>query len=383
MTRTLSTLVLQAFVVVIRPLAFVWSVTVLAALPWSGDYLFILGILPAFAVLDMLFQSIARHQHLVGASPSAEPIVGALPAAALLVAFIAFLLYATNAQRPWMLASSLLLVFGLAALANLFEARFSSPEGVLGQAVRELIGYAGCLALALGGQTVLAAVAVNLVFPVARIVTAFKHRSVRVCQPTAEPSLAGARTVFVGGSLAAQILASASAMAPALLVAVAMADRAKLADSLISFKLLFAAASLLSVFVNLFSSRIFYGFITLDMRRHQLMLERCEGALLFIMAASGGVVLWWIAVGRATGLLLAVMLCIPFSYLNLISSLALARGRPRVAAATQAIIFTGSMAFALFLAGYSFVALAIFCLFSVAFLIFQGRERLVPILVPR
>jgi hypothetical protein len=179
--------------------------------------------------------------------------------------------------------------------------------------------------------------------------------------------------------MAAQFLASLAASSPAVMVSLSVMDEAKLAVALIYFKILFAVSSLFSVVVNLFGSRIFYGHIQLDLSSRGRTLQIAEHAFLLLLSVLGLVSIVMFSLGNDAlrDATVAAVLCLMFAYLNTMSSLALARGRPAVSAATQAIVLVGSVAFALMLGGTRLASAAMLCGLACMFAILLTRERVV------
>jgi hypothetical protein len=137
------------------------------------------------------------------------------------------------------------------------------------------------------------------------------------------------------------------------MVSLGMMDVARLAVALIYFKVLFAVSSLVSVVVNLFGSRIFYGHIQLDLSSRAGMLRTAERAFLVLLGVMGLLAIGVLSFGgdSSRSAAVAAVLCVMFAYLNTMGSLALARGRPVVSAAAQSVVLLGSVASALMLGG--------------------------------
>ncbi len=373
-----KTLFAQLLVVALRPAAFIWSVSVLSAAGWAGGYLVALGLIPIFATLDMLFQSVARHRHIRGFAAFEVLWWGrgwVLASALVLIIAVGF---GVTVRSSEILSAVLVCIFVVAACFNLFEARISSQVAVFDQAAFELVGFGVCALIAFAGHQLLAAALVNMVFPIARLLTVCRHRRTA---PNArnDGANAGRGSVYVGSAMAAQFLASLAASSPAVMVSLSMMDEAKLAVALIYFKILFAVSSLFSVVVNLFGSRIFYGHIQLDLSSRGRTLRIAEHAFLILLSVLGLVSIVMFSLGNdalreAT---VAAVLCLMFAYLNTMSSLALARGRPAISAATQAIVLVGSAAFALMLGGARAVSAAMLCGLACLFAILLTRERVV------
>lgn len=375
-----QTLVLQAVTLVLRPLCFIWCVATLRDVPWATGFLLTLGFLPLFSVLDIVCQSVSRHRHLVGAGVHPLARIWPWSAAVMLLLSSFLLLSGVDSANAMVLSAALIAACALASTAFFFEPTFSSPAGVWDLGAVELVGYLLCIALALLGQEVLAAVAMNAVFPMTRILVAIKHRAENA-RSRGGVREAGGQAKYVGSSVAAQLLASAAGTAPACLVAFSLADEAALAEALIYFKVLFVGASVFSVVVNLFSSRLFYGFLTLDLSSSADHIKRAESLFLtalsiFCLIASVCIAREFFSEFAAGGALL-----LAFAYLNIISSLALARGRPSISAASQVVVLLGSFGFALLLSGSVKAALGLLAASAAAFWVFQRRHRLIGLVV--
>lgn len=373
-----KTLFAQLLVVALRPAVFIWSVSVLSAAGWTGGYLVALGLIPIFATLDMLFQSVARHRHIRGFAVFEVLWWGrgwVLASALVLIIAVGFGVTVRSAE---ILSAVLVCIFVVAACFNLFEARISSQDAVFDQAVFELVGFGACAILALAGHQLFAAVLVNTVFPIARLSTVCRHRRTapNVRNDGADT---GRGSVYVGSAMAAQFLASVAASSPAVMVSLAMMDEARLAVALIYFKVLFAVSSLFSVVVNLFGSRIFYGHIHLDMSSRAGMLRVAERVFLVLLGVMGllsfGVLTFGGDALRSAAV--AATLCVMFAYLNTMSSLALARGRPVVSAAAQSVVLVGAVAFALMLGGSRFASAAILVGLVCSFTLLLTQARVV------
>lgn len=72
---------------------------------------------------------------------------------------------------------------------------------------------------------------------------------------------------------------------------------------------------------------------------------------------------------------IAAVLCVMFAYLNTMSSLALARGRPIVTAVAQSVVLVGSVAFALMLGGSRLASTAMLVGLACSFALLVARER--------
>ena len=371
-----KTLLTQLLVVALRPAAFIWSVSVLSAEGWVAGYLIALGLIPIFATLDMLFQSVARYRHIRGIAALEVLWWGrgwVLASALVLVVAVGF---GVTVRSSEILSAALVCIFAVAACFNLFEARISSQEAVFDQAAFELVGFAACAILALAGHQLFAAVLVNTVFPITRLLTVCRHRR---SAPNArhDGTDAGPGSVYVGSAMAAQLLASVAASSPAVMVSLAMMDEARLAAALIYFKVLFAVSSLFSVAVNLFGSRIFYGHIHLDLSSRAGMLRTAERAFLVLLGVMGLLAIGALSFGGDSlrSAAVAAVLCVMFAYLNTMSSLALARGRPVVSAAAQSVVLLGSVAFALMLGGSRLASAAMLVGLVCSFALLLARER--------
>jgi hypothetical protein len=372
-----GTLAAQLLVVAMRPAVFVWGVSVLSSVDWTGGYLIVLGFIPVFAILDILFQSIARHRHIHAADAlDVSWLRGGLVLASASV-FVIAVGYGLIQRSSGVLAAVLAAMFLVGALFNLFEARISSKEAILFQSVAELAGFVACAGIAVAGYPLLAAVLVSTVFPISRLLTVFKHRRT-VPNPKVVGMEAGRRSVYVGSALVAQILASVAASSPAILVSIALMEQSELAAALIYFKIVFAVASLCSVVVNLFGSRIFYGHIRLDLGNRGRFLHGVETAFvvgLGAVSAIAFVLLMKVDPARRE-VATASLLCVLFAYLNAMSSLAFARGRPAVTAAAQGVVLIGSLAFALMLGGWLFASVVMFGALAIGLWMLVRKERL-------
>jgi hypothetical protein len=333
--------------------------------------------MPIFAILDILFQSVARHRHLHGAVALDASWLGAGVVLATASVFVTAVGYGVSHGSSGVLATVLTAALLVGAFLNLFEARVSSKEAILFQSVTELAGFVACAAVAVAGQPLLAAVLVSLVFPVSRLLMVFHHRRT-VPNPKVSGMEAGRRSMYVGSALVAQILASVAASSPAILVSFALMDQSDLAAALIYFKIVFAVASLFSVVVNLFGSRIFYGHVRLDLGGRGPLFHSLETAFLVGLGTASAVtfVLLTQVDPARREVATAALLCVLFAYLNAMSSLAFARGRPTATAAAQGVVLIGSLAFALMLGEWLLASVTMFGVLVLSLWVLVRKERI-------
>lgn len=354
-------LLTQAAVVVCRPIVFVLSVGYLSGADWATWYLVALGLMPMFAVADVMFQSAARHAFITNIGlPRISAALWLVVSAILVISAVAIRhSYLTTTVE--MAVMALLLTYSTAAFFNRFEASVSSSRAVLYLAAAELIGYVLCALVVFLGFHFAAAVLATLIFPLSRMIVIMANRHSQPDAPSANLS-ATARTSFVGSAVSSQVFASAAAGAPSIVILLVPTAVDQIGRGLIFFKLVFAVSALCSTVVNILGVRIFYGVIRLDMGS-DLSLAKAWERMFFVFstsfAALAGVLVMLVDLSEV---LYAVGLCIAFSYLNLLSSLAFMRGRPLVSAQAQATVCAGAFALAFLINGEVGIASALFFL---------------------
>jgi hypothetical protein len=354
-----KTLLAQLSLVVIRPLVFVWGVATISTTPGYEPLLFAVGFLPAFSILDVVGQSVARHRFLHGALRNRSTGLNACFAAALIAVLLLALFLLVERNHSSYLSALVVLVYSFAAYMNVFERSFSSADAIFDLCRTELFGYFLCFLFLILYSPISAAVYSLFMFPLARILTASARRSSASSVAT-QSSVATGRVAFVGSAVAAQMLAALAGMVPVLMVGLSLLRTDLLGTALIYFKLILSASAVFSLLVNLYGPRIFYGHMSLDLGRLRPMIRNAETALVSLLVVGVG---WVVSNGFVEIAILACLVCLAFSYLNLVSSLALARARPDLAAAAQFVVLVGSIAFALFLGEvplFSTVALVLF-----------------------
>lgn len=368
----LRALVVQLGTLVARPIAYVWAITVLSGLSWADEFLVAMGLLPIFAVVDVYFQSVARRKHISTPSSGGVPHLALWSAIAACAGAVALLSYGVLSEQAWYLVLAFSVVHLVGGWANLHESRFASSEAVFDQAVFEILGYVLCIVIIFLGNRSVAAVLVSILFPLARFAVLLKYQhavrsSIKMAAAT------NASSAFVPASIAAQILASVAASAPSLLVLMSIATMEKLGQSLIIFKVVLAVASALSTAVNLFGSRVFYGNIRLDWASSSEVFSRIEVGFRWILAFLAVAALSSLPTTETARVVLAAAVGFGLAYLNLVSSLAYARGRPIISAQAQSLVVTGCFSLALFLCDGIGVSVVLFLFFVAATAFFHRR----------
>jgi len=362
----------QLILVLFRPFAFVWSVPVIASVTWGSSYLVALGLIPLFSILDSLFQAHARHGYLTGfiAKPNKKFFVqlGYLIVGILILAIG----YGFRIESYYVMAAALFALYSLSAILNIYEDTFATTEATFNIAMYEITAFVICSIIALLHQSLIAAVAVHIINPLCRVLVALRY--------SASPRRIGGRIVdieakssYIIKNIFTQLFASMAAAAPAIIVFFTITPKDHIASSLIYFKVLFVSSSILSLTINLLSSRLFYGVIRLNLRRHERKLQIAEQVYIIFLLITGVSLLISLFYDFKIKIFLTLYLCAAFSYLNLLSSLGLARGCPGLSVTTQAAILVGSLGFAIFLGGL--FAKSLLPMLAFAFIFFLIRRR--------
>jgi hypothetical protein len=367
--------VTQLATIIFRPIAFVLSVGYLSGIDWADWYLLVLGLMPLFAVLDVFFQSAARHTFITG---RVSPVV---PRAFVLFFVVIFLLLPIAIHRSHQTAeccgivAALVAVYALAAFANRYELAISSSRAVFEQAGVELIGYLFCAVLVALGSFFYAAALATMVFPIARSCTVVRHRRNRPSAPES-PSPATNRSGYISSSVFTQIFASFAAGAPSVVALTVPGVIERIGATLIAFKVLFALSALFSTLVNVFGVRVFYGVVRLEMGEGVSTVRGYETKVLGSLFVFFSVLVFLIPFVSLSALILAAGFCVAFSYLNVLSSLAIMRGRPFRSAQAQAAVCAGSFGLALFVNGKPWLSIACVLIFLFVCAALSRRVRL-------
>lgn len=355
-----KTLLAQLSLVVMRPLLFVWGVATISATPEYAPFLFVIGILPVFSILDVVGQFIARHRFLEGTLRAGWMGLKLHWAAALIVALSLAVYFSVQGKSVLSLIALIVVVYSFSAYLNVFERFFSSADAIFDLCRNELSGYFFCFLCLIFLEPIAAAVYSLFMFPFARILAASGHRPQSPLLAISS-SAVGDRAAFVGSAVAAQVLGATAGMVPALMVGLSILRQELLGVALIYFKLILSASAVFSLVVNLYGPRIFYRHMNLDLSRFSPMLRRGEAVLVFLLVGGFS---WVVLTGFAAIEILACLVCLAFSYLNLVSSLALARARPDLATVAQVVVLIGAIAFALFLGEVPRLSVVVLVLFA-------------------
>lgn len=364
----------QLILVLFRPFAFIWSVPVIASVTWGSSYLVALGLIPLFSILDSLFQAHARHGYLTGfiARPNKKFFVhlGYLIVGILMLTIG----YGFRIESYYVMAAAIFALYTLSAVLNIYEDTFASTEATFNIAMYEITAFLICSFVALLHQSLIAAVAVHIINPLCRVLVALRY--------SASPRRMGARIVGIEAKISyiiknifTQLFASMAAAAPAIIVFFSITPKEHISNSLIYFKVLFVSSSILSLAINLLSSRLFYGVINLNLRRYERKLQIAERVYIVFFVITAALLLISLFCGYRTKIFLTLFLCVAFSYLNLLSSLGLARGRPGLSVITQGAILVGSVGFAIFLGGLIVKSFLPMLAFAFIFLLIHCRHK--------
>jgi len=367
-------LLAQVVVVVCRPLVFIWSVSQISQIAWGGWYLLALGLMPLFAVADVFFQAGARHSFIAADLPVRVSRVYLIFAWGVVVAAMAVVLGSASSPNVVVAVGALVGLYVVAAMFNRFEAFLASSNSVLRMAAAEISGYMACACIALTGRPLSAAIAATMVFPAARILTVLSSRVTNLNASNARLT-STSRSKFVGYAVASQVFASLAAGAPALVSMVIPGGASRIGAALITFKIVFEVYALLSTEINLLGVRVFYGVINFNVGPHVSMVRMCESILFLLVPVVLVVALVLFAPPASPISMFAIGLCAAFSYLNVLSSLAIMRGRPSVSASSQLGVCFGAFGLALLINDVSVVAGVFLLLFTIVFCMLTRRVR--------
>lgn len=373
-------LLAQVVVVVCRPLVFIWSVTQISQITWAGWYLVALGLMPLFAVADVFFQARARHSFIAGDLPARVSRMYLIIAWGVVLVAMGTLVHSASSANVAVAVVALIGLYVVAAVFNRFEAFIASSNSVLRMATAELTGYMACACIGLAGRPLAAAFAATIVFPAARVLTVLWSRR-SVLRATNAPLTSTGRSEFVGHAVASQVFASLAAGAPSLVTMMTPGGLGRVGAALITFKIVFAVSALFSTAINLLGVRVFYGVINLDVGAYVSTARACEW-ILFLGLPVGMVVMMLVLAPTASRIdFLSVGLCAAFSYLNVLSSLAIMRGRPSISARAQLSVCFGAFGLAMLINDEIVYAGVFFILSAVVFLMLTRGVRVSSLLV--
>jgi hypothetical protein len=368
-------LVAQLATMVFRPIAFILSVGYLSGRDWADWYLLVLGLMPLFAILDVFFQSTARHSFLAGRVSPVVPNVFVLYVVGIFLLLPIAIYRSYQTSEYCGIVAALVAVYALAAFANRYEPAISSSRAVFELAGVELIGYILCAVLVALGAFFYAAALATMVFPIARLCTVVRHRRNRPSAPES-PSPATSRSGYISSSVSTQVFASFAAGAPSVVALSVPGVMERIGATLIAFKLLFAFSALFSTLFNVIGVRVFYGVVRLEMSEGVSTIRGYERKALGSFFVFFCVLVVLIPFVSLSALILAAGFCVAFSYFNVVSSLALMRGRPFRSAQAQAAVCAGSFALALFVNGKPWLSVACVLIFLFVGIALARRVRL-------
>lgn len=367
-------LLAQIIVVICRPFVFIWSVSLISNNEWARWYLMALGLMPLFAIVDVFFQSAARHAFIAGAVPPRITWGHFLGAGLIFVFLITALFRLTFSVDISVTVMALVAVYFFSAFLFKFEASISSSSAVFSMSITELLGYLICALIALTGSGFIAAICATMVFPSSRIFTVLLNQRSDPAMPIA-PDASSSRSVFIGSAVSSQVFASLAAGAPSIVSFVTPGAVERIGSALITFKVLFAVSALLSTAVNLLSIRVFYRVLDFNLGPGVAIVKLLERVLLVGLPVGLIIALAALPFLDAPLLIISVGLGIAFSYLNLLSSLAIMRGRPSISAAAQACVFISAFSLAFLFNDKIVIASVSLLLFLIGFYALSLRAR--------
>jgi len=370
-----SVLFIQILLVIIRPLVFILSVSKIASVASAEWYLIALGLMPLFAIADVFFQSYSRYSFLTGVFSRGINGVYYLLAIAIFYILANAIINLSPEVNVESAVYSLILVYLFSAYLNKFEASNSSSSSILRISLIELTGYVLCITFAYIGSSYVASICATLIFPMSRIVSVLFYRDTNP-KMIVVTKFVCSRIEFVGSAVFAQVFASLAASAPSIvLLAVPGAGEGRIGESLIIFKILFMFSALTSTMINLLSARVFYGVLTFDLKSICSLVQLIERIMFYVVVIFLLLILYLFFIVNISENIWAIWFGVVISYLTLLSSLAIMRGKPSVSACAQACICFGAYSLAFVINRDVNIFCLLLIIFSTGSVFLVGRSR--------
>lgn len=358
-----SASVLQILMSLVRPFVYAIGVSRLSSDKSATGLLVLVGYIPLFAVLDSLVQALSRWRYLRSPydASNGSSVMRAMFGGGTIAVFAFSVGVAAFADSKAWFVAGMVVLYALNSVGFLWERDSAALWRWFFAAACELSLSSACVASTAIAPAATWIVVVQLsLFPVSRLIAlALPFR-------TESPSSTKGRQRSVSGwsfvaySVGQHGLAASAASLPAI-GAQMTGDYSSLGASLISFRFMHSAAAAASLVVNLLGARIFYGVAG---RRWQTLEVWLAGSLtkwfrfggVFLFAAA---VLPLFVTDRESAGVVAAVCAVPVLIMcNLLSSLCMSRGLPRLTFVCQAVVLAISGAVCLRMLGYSSVAVA-------------------------
>ena len=356
----------------IRPFAYSVAVAKLGAHVDARPIVLLIGYIPLFSMLDAFVQSASRWLHLRRKRVRALASGGAAVGIVSLGCYGAAALIGASATESGWYLWCIIIAYVSNSLALLWERRLASVRGAFQGAVLEGVGALLCLAAIGGGVTGIWLYVIQItLFPLSRllvIIWSGRYAEHEVVASAAD-CLGSARS-FIGYSVGQQGIAALAASLPT--IGAQLTDSyARLPNALIIFKFMNTAAAMASLTVNILGPRIFYGTLGASWDCFEWKLSEHLRSLFAVAVVSAGLGGLYVASGLKTegGEAVAVGLVVPaLAVTNLLSSLCLSRGLPRLTFLCQAVVCCSAVAVCCWLFVSAGVTVAFWSLAVIAFI---------------
>jgi hypothetical protein len=318
------------------PLRFIFFASAVGALSKNKELLLVIGLLPLFSLIDVAVQSASRWGATLGSAMAISALARfGLGASSLFM----FALASIFGGAEHFYIASICVAYVVNSICWRYEASFASRPLILLASILEI--SVGSIALLLLHRVGSMGIAVLLActFPISRAMALALVGS-RDGGVIARKPRFSLRTYMLLNFIPQLIAALASSLPS--LIQILMTDHADFSSVLVTVKFLHSSSAMLSIFVNVYASRIFYGTMGNRWSRLQNRLilaiesyyKYCAMAFLFVIPVS------LLNVSTIAERIALLVFSVPLlATSNLVSSLALANNLPEGAAYSQLVVF--------------------------------------------